>query len=74
MDLNLSVLPDCFLCLGSADMYVAHLCRERAACSLSTGWETLTDNAYIQETSINNSFVRERVFYHLNEQFIEPEI
>ena len=31
MDLNLSVLPDCFLCLGSADMYVAHLCRERAA-------------------------------------------
>ena len=29
MNLNLSVLPDYFLCLGSADMYVAHLCRER---------------------------------------------
>ena len=29
MSLNLSVLPDCLLCLGSADMYVAHmLCRE----------------------------------------------
>ena len=29
MGLNLSVLPDCLLCLGSADMYVAHiLCRE----------------------------------------------
>ena len=28
-NMNLSVLPDCFLCLGSADMYVAHLCRER---------------------------------------------
>ena len=26
--------------------------------------------AYIQETSISNSFVRERVFYHLNERFV----
>ena len=34
----------------------------------------LTENAYIQETSINNSFVREGVFYHLNEWFTEPEI
>ena len=25
MGLNLSFLPDCFLCLGSADMYVAHI-------------------------------------------------
>ena len=27
MGLNLSVLPDCFLCLGLADMYVAHILR-----------------------------------------------
>ena len=44
--------------------YVAHLRAERAVYPL------LTDNVYIQETLINNSFVRERVFYHLNEQFV----
>ena len=27
MGLNLSVSRDCFLCLGSADMYVAHILR-----------------------------------------------
>ena len=30
----------------------------------------LTDNVYIQESSIKNSFVRERVFHHLNERFV----
>ena len=40
MDLNLSVLQDCVLCLGSADMYVAHVCctalqrAEHVACQL----------------------------------------
>ena len=32
--------------------------------------QTLTDNGYIQETSINSSFVRERVFYYLNDRFV----
>ena len=45
-------------------MYVSHILRielhERVV--VSTAWETLT--------SINNSFVRERVFYHLNERFV----
>ena len=31
---------------------------------------TLTDNGYIQETSINSSFVRERVFYYFNDRFV----
>ena len=36
----------------------------------SPGQEMLTVNVYIQESSINNSFVKERVFYHLNERFV----
>ena len=70
MGLNLSVLPDCFLCLGSADMYVAHILRielqERVVYQLCR--RRLLISLYSR--NFNNSFVRERVFYHLNERFV----
>ena len=48
-------------------MYVAHLCRELHE---RVVYQLLTDNVYIQGTSINNSFIRETVFYHWNERFV----
>ena len=48
-------------------MYVAHILRielhERVVYQLRSG-------VHFQENSINNSFVRGRVFYHLNERFL----
>ena len=64
MGLNLSVLPNCVLCLGSADMYVElhehvvyQLRRRRLLTSLFS-------------RNFDNPFGRERVFYHLNERVV----